>query len=114
MFALFLRGELPHTGRGYGCVQGLGQRAGLGGVPTPLVVLPFPTVHGVLKARILTWFAIPFSSGPRFVRTLHRNPSILGALRGMAHGFIELDKAVVHEIRLVKFSVSVVFNLSAL
>ena len=29
--------------------------------------LPFHTVHGVLKARILKWFAIPFSSGPRFV-----------------------------------------------
>ena len=40
--------------------------------------LPFHTVHGVLKARILKWFAIPFSSGPRFVRTLHHNPSILG------------------------------------
>ena len=25
------------------------------------------TVHGVLKARILKWFAIPFSSEPRFV-----------------------------------------------
>ena len=25
---------------------------------------PFHTVHGVLKARILKWFAIPFSSGP--------------------------------------------------
>ena len=36
------------------------------------------------------------------------------ALLGMAHSFIELDKAVVHEIRLVKFSVIVVFNLSAL
>ena len=29
----------------------------------------FHTVHGVLKARILKWFVIPFSSGPRFVRT---------------------------------------------
>ena len=29
--------------------------------------LPFYTVHGVLKARILKWFAIPFSSGPCFV-----------------------------------------------
>ena len=38
----------------------------------------FHTVHGVLKARILTWFAIPFSSGPCFVRTLHHDPSILG------------------------------------
>ena len=38
------------------------------------------TVHGVLKAGILKWFAIPFSSGPHFVRTLHRDPSILGGL----------------------------------
>ena len=40
--------------------------------------LPFHAVHGVLKARILKWFAIPFSSGPRFVRTLHYDPSVLG------------------------------------
>ena len=33
---------------------------------------------GILKARILKWFAIPFSSGPHFVRTLHHDPSILG------------------------------------
>ena len=26
--------------------------------------LPFYVVHGVLAARILEWFAIPFSSGP--------------------------------------------------
>ena len=31
------------------------------------IFLPFHTVHGVLKARILKWFAIPFSSGPCFV-----------------------------------------------
>ena len=36
------------------------------------------------------------------------------ALHGMAHSFIELDKAVVHVIRLVYFSVTVVFNLSSL
>ena len=42
------------------------------------VFLPFHTVHGVLKARTLTWFAITFSSGPHFVRTLHHDPSILG------------------------------------
>ena len=35
------------------------------------------TVHGVLRARILKWSAIPFSSGPRFVRTLHHDPSLL-------------------------------------
>ena len=27
------------------------------------IILPFHTVHEVLKARILTWLAIPFSSG---------------------------------------------------
>ena len=30
-------------------------------------MLPFYYIHGVLKARILKWFAIPFSTGPRFV-----------------------------------------------
>ena len=42
------------------------------------IILPFHTVHGVLKARILKWFAIPFSSGPHFVRILHQDPSVLG------------------------------------
>ena len=42
------------------------------------IFLLLHTVHGVLKARILTWFAIPFSSGPCFIRTLHYDPSILG------------------------------------
>ena len=32
------------------------------------IILPFHTVHGVLKSRILKWFAIPFSSGPHSVR----------------------------------------------
>ena len=36
------------------------------------------TVHGVLKARILKWLSSPFSSGPRFVRSLHHDPPILG------------------------------------
>ena len=40
--------------------------------------LPFHTVLGVLKARILKWFSISFSSGPCFVRTLHHDPSVLG------------------------------------
>ena len=39
---------------------------------------PFHTVHGVLKATTLKWFAIPFSSGPLFVRTLHHDPFVLG------------------------------------
>ena len=42
------------------------------------VFLPFHTVHGVLKAGILNWFVIPFSSGPCFVRTFHHDPSVLG------------------------------------
>ena len=30
------------------------------------------------QARILKWFAFPFSSGPHFIRTLHRDSSVLG------------------------------------
>ena len=67
------------------------------------IFLHFHAIHEILKARILKWFAIPFSSRPRFVRTLHHDPSVLGDLHGMAHSFIELDKAVVHVICLVSF-----------
>ena len=67
------------------------------------IFLPFHTVHGVLKARILKWFAIPFSSGSYFVRTLHHDLSVLGGPTQHAHSFIELDKAVVHVISLVTF-----------
>ena len=42
------------------------------------IFLSFHTVHGVLKSRILRWFAIPFSSRPHFVETLYYDPSILG------------------------------------
>ena len=42
------------------------------------IFLPFNTVHGVLNARILKWFAIPFSSGPHSIRPLHHDPSVLG------------------------------------
>ena len=68
------------------------------------IFLPFHTVCGVLKARILKWFAIPFSNGPCFVRPLHKWPihSWL-ALCGMAHSFTELDKAVIHVISLGSF-----------
>ena len=34
------------------------------------IFLPFNSVHGVFKARILMSFAIPFSSGLHFVRSL--------------------------------------------
>ena len=66
------------------------------------IFLPFHTVHVVLEARKLKWFSVPFSSGQCFVRTLPHDPSVFGGPTG--HGFIELDKSVVHVIRLVQFS----------
>ena len=66
------------------------------------IFLPFHTVRGVLKARILKWFAIPFASGPHSVRTHLHDLSVLGGC-GMAHSFTELDKAVVRVIRLASF-----------
>ena len=48
------------------------------------IILPFHTVLGVLKARILKWFAIPFTSGPHSVRPLHHDPPVLGCPAGMA------------------------------
>ena len=54
------------------------------------IILPFDTVHGVLKARILKWFAIPFSSGPHSVRPLHHDPPILGGPTW--HGLVSLSQ----------------------
>ena len=34
--------------------------------------------------RILKWFAIPFSSGPLSVKSLHHDPPVLGCPTGMA------------------------------
>ena len=42
------------------------------------IVLPFHTVHGVLTSRILEWGATSSSTGPRFIRTIHYDTSILG------------------------------------
>ena len=64
------------------------------------IFLPFHIVHGVLKARMLKWFAIPLSSGPWFIRTFHHDLSILGGAT-MTDSFIELEKARV--IILVSF-----------
>ena len=65
--------------------------------------LPFHTVHGVLKAGMLKWLSIPFSSGPHLseLSTVTRPSRV--ALHVMAHSFIGLDKAVVHVISLVSF-----------
>ena len=54
-----------------------------------LIILPFHTVHGVLKARILKWFVIPFSSGPHSVRPLHHDPPVFGGPTG--HGLVSLS-----------------------
>ena len=47
--------------------------------------LPFHTVQGVLKARILKWVAIPFSSESHFFRTLHHDHSVLGGSSWHVH-----------------------------
>ena len=60
------------------------------------IFLPFHSVHGVLKARMLTWFAIPFSSGLRFVELSTMTCLSSLALQSMAHSVIELGKAVIH------------------
>ena len=53
------------------------------------IFLPFHTVYGVLKARILKWFAIPFSRGPHSVRPLHHDPPVLGSPTW--HGLVSLS-----------------------
>ena len=58
----------------------------------------FLVVHGVLKARILKWFAIRFSSDHILSELSTMTCPSWVALHSMAHSFIELDKAVVHGI----------------
>ena len=53
------------------------------------IFLPFHTVHGVLKVRILKWFAVSFSSGPYSVRSLHHDQSVLGG--PTRHGLVSLN-----------------------
>ena len=53
------------------------------------IILPFHTVHGVLKAGILKWFAIPFSIRPHSVRPLQHDRAILGG--PTRHGLVSLS-----------------------
>ena len=69
--------------------------------PSGLFLMTF--VMGEISQAGSQWFAIPFSSGPHSVRTLRYDLSVWVALHGMAHSFFELDKAVVHVIRLISF-----------
>ena len=78
------------------------------------IFLTFHTVHGVLKARILKWFTIPFSSGPRFVRTLHYDPSILGGPTWHGSQFHWVRQSCDPCDQFGWFSVTVVFILSFL
>ena len=67
------------------------------------IFLPFLSAHGVLKVRILEWFAISSSSGPCFIRAFHHDRLPWVALHSMAYNFIEShkplhhDKVVIHE-----------------
>ena len=67
------------------------------------IFLPFHTVHGVLKARILS--GLPFPSPVDHILSELSTMTCLSwvALHDMAHSFIELDKTVAHVIRLVSF-----------
>ena len=65
--------------------------------------LPFNIVHRVLKARILV-VCHSLLQQTMFYQTLHHDSSMEWmALHGMAHSFIELDKAVIHVISLFVF-----------
>ena len=54
------------------------------------IFLPFHTIPGVLKAKILKWLAIPVDHVLSELSTM-MCPSWV-ALHGMTHSFIELDK----------------------
>ena len=73
----------------------------------------FHTIHGVLKARILKWFAIPFPSGPHSVRPLRHDPPVLGG--STRHGLVSLSfGSGLIVIRLTKVFCDYGFSVSAL
>ena len=85
------------------------------------IILPFHIIHGVLKARILKQFAIPFSSGPRSVRPLHHDLSVLGNRWGNSVRLyflgskITADGECSHEIkRLLLLGRKVITNLDSI
>ena len=67
-----------------------------------------------LKARILKWFALPFSSGPRFVRSLHHDPSVLGGPTRHGSEFHWVRQGCGPCDQFDQFSVTVFSILSAL
>ena len=71
------------------------------------IFLPFHTVHRVLKARILKWFAIFFLQWTTFCQNSPSWPVCPGWPHIAWLSFIELDKGVIHIIRLAVIIVSV-------
>ena len=60
------------------------------------IFLPFHTVHGVLKARVLSGLPFPSPVDHVLSELSSMTCPFLVALYSMAHGFTKLDKAVVH------------------
>ena len=67
------------------------------------IFLPFHTVHGVFKTRILKLFAFPSPVDHILLELSTMTHPSWVALHGMAHSFIGLDKTVVHLIILISF-----------
>ena len=68
-----------------------------------LIFLSFYIVHEVLKARIVKWFAFPCPEDHILSELSTMSHPSWVVLHGVAHSFIELEKAVVPVIRLVSF-----------
>ena len=67
------------------------------------ISLPFHTIHGVLKARLLNCFPFPSSVDHILFKLSTMTYLSWVALCSMAHSFIELGEAVIHVICLVIF-----------
>ena len=67
------------------------------------IFLPFLTVHGVLKARILKWVCHSLLQWTTFCQNSPPWPICLGWPHTAWLSFIELNKAVVRVIRLASF-----------
>ena len=74
------------------------------------IFLPFHTVHVVIKGRILEWFAIPFSSGPGFVKGSILNSDWLHSLQPKMEKLYTVSKNKIwswlwlrHELLIAKF-----------
>ena len=75
----------------------------LGSLSFSVVLFSLFILFLLLKASILKWFAIIFSSRPHFVKTLHYDPPVMVGPTHRVHSFIELDEDVVYVINLVSF-----------